>query len=72
MHGALFQLDQQILGIDLAAGTHMHGFDHRIAFGVNAGFHLHGFDGQQQVTFADFLAGLHANAGHNAGIGAPT
>lgn len=40
----LFQLDQQILGVNLPARLHMHGLDHRIAFGVDTGFHLHRFN----------------------------
>ena len=65
----LFQFDQQILCVDLAAGGDVHRLYNSVTFCVQPGFHFHGFDGQKQIPFADLLAGLHPNRGHDRAEG---
>lgn len=40
----LFELDEQIFGVNLTTWLGVNRFDNRVAFGVDTRFHFHGLD----------------------------
>ncbi len=62
----LFELDEQISGVDLTAGLDGQAGDLAIPFGTDGGLHLHGFHAQELLTSLDRVSCLNRHSDHHA------